>query len=95
MSTRAQVDAMIPVFLAALREAGYPVADSYAWAEEYPDGWRFAWWPHDIPKEVNYRAAMIALTSIGETISCWWCWSHQVGLECSLGDCRAPSEVTR
>lgn len=100
MSTRAQVDAMIPVFLAALREAGYPVADSYAWAEEYPDGWRFIFYrDDDIPDEVAHRAITLARTSIGRSAPCWWCWTHHrldMGPNpCSSGDCRAPSEATR
>jgi hypothetical protein len=98
MSTRAQVDAMIPVFLAALREAGHPVADSYAWAKEYSEGWRLAWRRGDVPDEVAHRAITLAQASIGQSAPCWWCWTHTTGPgpnPCASGDCRAPSEATR
>jgi hypothetical protein len=97
--SREQVDAMIPVFLAALREAGHPVADSYAWAQESPHGWRFVFYrDDDIPDEVAHRAITLARASIGQSAPCWWCWSHASGPginPCSLGDCRAPSEAMR
>jgi hypothetical protein len=98
MSTREQVDATIPVFLAALREVGYPVADSYVYPKEYHGGWRMAWRRRGIPNEVAHRAMTLARASIDLSAPCWWCWSHHAPNSdpnpCGLGDCRAPSEAT-
>jgi hypothetical protein len=98
VSTRAQVDATIPVFLAALREVGYPVTDDYAYPIEYPGRWRMAWRRRGIPDEITHRALTLARASIGLSAPCWWCWTHRVGWpgpnSCLLGDCQAPSEAT-
>jgi hypothetical protein len=98
VTTRAQVDATIPVFLAALREAGYPVTDDYACPKEHPWGWRMAWRRRGIPDEVVHLAMTLARASIGLSAPCWWCWTHHAPNSgpnpCSLGDCQAPSEAT-